>query len=345
MNHLKEIQEYKLEILKQTVNKDELQCYYDTHTYKEAAQYYREVYGCSIKNFKILLEYFKIERKGAGFNLSHDREKVKQGMIDKYGVDNAQKVVEIKERTKQTCLEKYGVDNVSKAEEIQNKIKQTNLNKYGVENVYQAEEVKDKIKQKCLDEYGVEYYSQVESVKDLVRKSKLERYGDPNYHNIEQMKQTKLVKYGSAFYSNRAQAKQTCLERYGVENATQCREIHIRMSEGRKKKSIASDGTKLDSGWEVLVYEYALQKGYTIERQIPISYGDKKTFIDFRINGQLYEVKGTHLLNDCWENKGVLINEKIQCYRDNNITIITDISYVKTIVQGLAYIDIHDLNF
>ena len=326
MNHLKEIQQQKLEELKLSIKKEDLQKYYDTHTYKETAQYYKDTYGCSIANLKILYEYFNISKKGKGHNLSNDREKIKQGMIDKYGADNPQKVKHIREKTLQTNLEKYGAKLTFQSEEIKDKIKQTNLEKYGVENVYQAEEIKEKIKQTCLDRYGVEWSSQAEITKANVRKTKLERYGDSGYHNIEKMEQTNLI-------------------RYGAKNVARCREIHVKMSEGRKKKSIASDGTKLDSGWEVLVYEYALNKGYNIERQIPISYGDKKTFIDFRINGQLYEVKGTHLLNDCWKNKGILINEKMRCYKDNNVNIITDVSHIKTIEQGLTYIDIHNLNF
>ena len=100
MNHLKEIQGQKFEELKQTLDKEVLQQYYNTHTYKETARYYNEVYGCSIKNFRLLLDYFKIERKGKGYTLSYEREKVKQGMLEKYGVDNPQKAAHIKEKNK-----------------------------------------------------------------------------------------------------------------------------------------------------------------------------------------------------------------------------------------------------
>ena len=45
MNHLKEIQEQKLEELKQTLDKLALQEYYNTHTYKDTVKYYNETYG------------------------------------------------------------------------------------------------------------------------------------------------------------------------------------------------------------------------------------------------------------------------------------------------------------
>ena len=81
------------------------------------------------------------------------------------------------------------------------------------------------------------------------------------------------------------------LKRYGVDNPAKHRKFHIKMADTRAN-AIAYDGTKLDSGWEVLVYEYALQKGYNIERQIPITYNDNQTtFIDFKINDKLYANK------------------------------------------------------
>lgn len=345
MNHLKEIQELKLEELKQALNKKELQNYYLTHTYKETAQYYKDSYGCSIKNFKLLLDYFNIERKGRGYTLVHEREKLKHGMISKYGADNAQKVAQIKEKTKQTNLKRYGVDNVAKSGEIQDKIKQTNLDRYGVENVYQAEEIKDKIKQTCLDKYGVEYASQAEQTKANSRRTKAERYGNPGYHNYEKMKQTNLARYGQELPQNPTKAKQTCLRKYGVDNVAKMRETHIKAAKTRAT-AVAVDGTKFDSGWEVLVYEYAKNRGYTIETQVPIKYKDNKvTFIDFKINNQLYEVKGTHLLNNCWESKGIKIQDKLQCYKDSNVIIITDVAKLSNNIEYLKYVDINNLNF
>ena len=251
----------------------------------------------------------------------------------------------LKKKTKQTNIKRYGVDNVAKVIEIQDKIKQTNLARYGVENVYQAEEIKEKIKQTCLDRYGVEYISQSEHTKASCRQTKAERYGDPGYHNYEKMTQTNLEKYGKPFFINIEKRKRTCLERYGVENVSQCREIHVKMADGRKRKSIASDGTKLDSGWEVLVYEYALKNNYSIERQVPVAYGNRKTFIDFKINNQLYEVKGAHLLNNCWQEKGITIDDKLRCYKENNVIIITDLAQLKYLDPDLTYLDIYNLSF
>lgn len=346
MNHLKEIQQQKLEELKQVIDGEALQQYYDTHTYKETAQYYNEAFCCSIKNFKLLLDHFCIKRKGKGYNLSNDREKVKQGMISKYGVDNPQKVAQIKEKTKQTCIEKYGVDNPAKADEVKNLIRYTNLNKYGVENVYQADEIKEKIKQTFMNKYdGAECALQVKAFKEKASNTKLKRYGYTGYHNFEKMKQTNLEKYGRELPYNPDKTKQTCLKRYDVDNISKLRETHIKAAKTRAN-AIAFDGTTFDSGWEVLVYEYAVQNGYIVETQIPITYNDTQvTFIDFKINGQLYEVKGAHLLNNCWQKKGITIDNKLKCYKDNNVIIITDTDKLKNIDPELTYLDIYKLTF
>lgn len=346
MNHLQEVQQQKLEELKQLIDREALQQYYDTHTYKETAQHYKETFCCSIKNFRILLEYFNITRKGKGYNLCNDRDGIKQGMITKYGADNPQKVAQIKEKTKQTCIEKYGVDNPAKSEEIKKLMRRTNLSKYGVENVYQADEIKEKIKLTFIDRYnGAEYALQVEEFKEKASKTKLERYGDPGYHNFEKMKQTNLAKYGQEMPYNPEKAKQTCLEKYGIDSTSKLRETHIKAAKTRAN-AIAFDGTAFDSGWEVLVYEYAVKNGCVIETQIPMSYNNTQvTFIDFKINGQLYEVKGAHLLNNCWLEKGISIDDKLKCYKENNVTIITDLAQLKYTDPELTYIDIHSLSF
>jgi len=49
---------------------------------------------------------------------------------------------EFKDKSKQTMLEKYGVEHALQSSEIQQKIKDTNLNKYGVDNVSKVPEIR-----------------------------------------------------------------------------------------------------------------------------------------------------------------------------------------------------------
>jgi hypothetical protein len=344
-NHLKEMQEQKLEELKLALDREELQQYYNSHTYSETAEHYKITYGCSIKNLRLLYKYFGITMKGKGDNLSKNREKIKQGMLTKYGVDNPQKSKEIRERTELTNIERYGTKNAFQNTKVQAKQKETCLERYGVENAFQAAEVKEAIKQTCIERYGVDHISKCSEIVEKGKQTKLKRYGNCGYNNYEQTKQTKLKKYGEANFSNPVKTKQTCLERYGVDNIAKLRETHVKAAETRSNAT-ASDGTKFDSSWEVLVYEHALQKGYKIETQVPLEYNDVQvTFIDFKINGQLYEVKGAHLLNNCWQEKGITIDSKLKCYKENDIIIITDLAQLTFIDPELTYIDIHSLSF
>ena len=62
----------------------------------------------------------------------------------------------IKEKAKQTIRERYGVDNYTQTLDFKNKFRETQLLKYGVENPVQSEIVKNKIKSTNLKRYGVE---------------------------------------------------------------------------------------------------------------------------------------------------------------------------------------------
>jgi hypothetical protein len=51
------------------------------------------------------------------------------------------------EKVKYTCLEKYGVENPNKLQDVKDRIKNTCLEKYGVEFSLQSKEVRDKAKE------------------------------------------------------------------------------------------------------------------------------------------------------------------------------------------------------
>ena len=54
------------------------------------------------------------------FKNTHDTKTIlqKYTFMKRYGVDNPQKVKEIKDKSKSTMLERYGVENISQSEEI-----------------------------------------------------------------------------------------------------------------------------------------------------------------------------------------------------------------------------------
>lgn len=100
------------------------------------------------------------------------------------------------------------------------------------------------------------------------------------------------------------------------------------------------------------MYDYCLNHKLDFEYQplsIPYTYKDKshRTIIDFKINGKLYECKGSHLLKGCFDYAHVPIAMKLKLYAENNITIITDsigVEYLSSLnIDNLKFICIDDL--
>ena len=136
-------------------------------------------------------------------------------------------------KRKQTCLEKYGVDNINKLEEIQTKKKENSIKKYGVDHYNKTQESKQKHRDTCLQRYGVEHYSKTKEFSDKFKQTCLEKYGVDNYSKTKESKErhreTCLQKYGVDHYSKTEEFtekfRQTCLEKYGVDNPLKNSEI------------------------------------------------------------------------------------------------------------------------
>lgn len=112
------------------------------------------------------------------------------------------------------------------------------------------------------------------------------------------------------------------LEKYKKDRATKHKNNSF-------KNANSFDGNKFDSKYEVLVYEFCKRNNIPIECQIPVEYQYNNethiTFIDFRIDGILFEVKGGHLLHGIYDYAmPVPIEEKLKVYKEHNIILITD---------------------
>lgn len=90
------------------------------------------------KKFKIskqhmldILATYGIQQHSKEENRQFGSQVQKETLIERYGVDNCQKVAECREKVKRTCLEKYGVPSYTQTKEYQEKSRQTCLKKYG----------------------------------------------------------------------------------------------------------------------------------------------------------------------------------------------------------------------
>lgn len=109
------------------------------------------------------------------------RNKYKETVKEKYGVDHYSKTTDFLDKYKQTNLEKYGVDNYSKTNEYLKKSKESYLNNYEIEHPMKLSIIKEKVKQTNLERYGVEYPMKHDDVKRKTRQTNLERYGVDSY--------------------------------------------------------------------------------------------------------------------------------------------------------------------
>ncbi len=153
------------------------------------------------------------------------------------------------DRIKNTMVEKYGVEYAAQNEKFKDKMKISNLEKYGCEYGLQNEEVKEKIKQTNLERYGCEYGLQNEEVKNKRTQTYLQKYGVENPLKSEEIKK---------------KLRKTCLEKYGTEHAMQNPEImenNIKKSYYLKEYILPSKKIIKIQGYENYALNELLQSG------------------------------------------------------------------------------------
>ena len=223
-------------------------------------------FGCE-KCAKILMfERIKntmLEKYGVEYaaKSEHFRDKMKSTTLERYGVEHGAQSEEVKEKTRQTNLKTYGVEYGLQNKAVKEKSRITNLEKYSVENPLQRKEIREQIKETNLKKYGVEYASQSKNFQDKCKKTILEKYGVEHFTQTDIMKEktikTNLEKYGVEYNLQREEIrekiKETNLEKYGVENCMQNPEImekNIKMSYYLKEYTLPSGNIIKIQGYE-----------------------------------------------------------------------------------------------
>ena len=124
------------------------------------------------------------------------KNKIKQTMIDRFGVENPSQSNTIKNLKKQTSLQHYGVDNPAKSQIVLNKIKQTNIMRYGVKCPLQNKKISIKSQTTCLKNYGVKHNSQSDTIKNIKSEKSRLKYG---VNNISQSLDIQIKKTKTTF--------------------------------------------------------------------------------------------------------------------------------------------------
>jgi hypothetical protein len=206
-------------------------------------------------------------------NTKENREKSRNTMLERYGVDNYAKLpechqkmkattqerygcdyslqsAEVREKAKATMLTRYGVTNAQFIPGVKEKTKATNLEKYGVEHTFQTIEVKEKSKNTMLTRYGVEHALQSPEFQEKKQQTMMNNWGFPfawqHPDIIQKIQKTHLERYGVknplSFFEFREKSKITMLERYGVEHASQSPEIQGKIREKTRNTSMQKWG-------------------------------------------------------------------------------------------------------
>jgi hypothetical protein len=107
-------------------------------------------------------------------------------------VSSASKIPSIAKKAisgmKETLIKKFGVDNCQKLFEVREKMRKTNLEKYGCEYGLSSEIVKNKRKKTLSEKYGVINISQLPWVKAKKRKIAKRKYGVSNTFNLHEVR-------------------------------------------------------------------------------------------------------------------------------------------------------------
>lgn len=144
---------------------------------------------------------------------------------------------------------------------------------------------------------------------------------------IEKMKQTKIARYGDNYGSIiMEKARKTYQKKTGYAHQIYNPDTHKKRANTRNKIS-SKTGKSFDSYYETQVYDF-IRDITEVNTQIPIkyTYKDKQhtTWIDFKLAGRLFEVKGSHLLSGVYDDMGIPISAKLQVYNDNHVILITN---------------------
>lgn len=192
--------------------------------------------------------------------------------------------------------------------------RRTSINKYGTDVPSQSDEVRQKLsesgfksikrrKKTCLNKYGYEYDSQ-----SLIIRQKISN----TMSSIE--------------YQHKMD--QLYMDKYNYHHPSQIPEVRSKVRINQFN-IFAIDGTRVDSSYEKEVYNSLVRSNINFSYQaktIEYEYNKKihSTIIDFEINGLLFEVKGGHLMNGCYDYAGVPIDIKLLVYASHNVILITD---------------------
>jgi hypothetical protein len=218
----------------------------------------------------------------------HVKNKKKETIKKKYGVDNVFQSTLIKDKIKTVIKERYGVENISQSEKFKEAIKEYWKN-ITPEEIAQR---KEKTKQTSLEKYGTEWHSQNQNVKDKLKNTCQEKYGSDNWRKSEigknKLKEVWKEKYQveNPFKSSLIKEKiaNTLKEKYGegVTNISHVPDI----VEKRKQTSLFKFGRENPKQAHIPQEIFEIKKNKELCKQLLEKYDNNlmKLAIDYNVS-------------------------------------------------------------
>lgn len=226
------------------------------------------------------------------------------------------------------------------SKECKNEIlRRTSLERFGVDNPAKSEEVKNKLRNSFNERYKDVSFRDSNTYKKRVATNRAKYGCDNPFSSPEIRKKSQDTLEKKTGYREPLQLPHVreALDKY-IHDPIHAREIAIKRTATRNRFS-SLDGTCFDSSYEVDVYEFCKRNNISVETQIYATIhnisGIHKTLYDFKIEDTLYECKGGHLLDGCWDNTSVSIQDKVDSYMENNVILITDVE------EGFPALELH----
>lgn len=265
-------------IFKDSFTKEELEQFYQNHSYLETLEHFKITGGVLDRRLKA----YGIQKQS-----SHDKnvEKISREELYQYYVVENHDKVQTREHFGLTdwalsqFLREFGIrKNKSSIVNLREKTKEQ---RYG-NSTYNN---RNKYRETCNEKYGGIGFASDE-LKQKSDKTMSERYGAENIRKTgffkQRAAQRKFERYGKSTYNNSEQRRQTCQERYGVDWA--CMRPEAKLGYSNDSKPNLRFATLLES------------YGILYEREFPI---ENRSY-DFKIGDKLVEVNPSATHNSTW---------------------------------------------
>ena len=186
--------------------------------------------GVNIIKLNVLFKGLDLSDEFKDADKKHRKGIMKQGMLEKYGVDNPFKLDEFQVAAAETRKEKYGAAyTLASGSALRDAARQT-----FAEHMADDEFRKELNEKKCatnMSLYGVPYVAQSPVFQAKTRATNLRRYGYTHVMKSPSMRKrlSQVMKKNASMIA--AKSRKTCLEKYGVEYYGQTAEARKAQSE------------------------------------------------------------------------------------------------------------------